>query len=259
MKLYFDERCLVAQDLPALLRAWREIADFAKTHAPGLSLHLDRHAVDGPFLGRFNSIKPDLRRLFGPILFGSELVSNWRDEALCADVVCKLETEGEPVSDCGVCEVYQSRKGLEKIGILGHTMSSFAGRVTVAVDKLSPPEPRLNVVCGTTFADFSRIGHGWECLHVEYDQQSVQPPRDHETVLGHDPARFVRVGRIERNGRRSVYRELATNRYFYVDNLHFGAAAHLEVFNSDEIHLGTADLTGVVDPSTLVPGRRILW
>jgi hypothetical protein len=25
MKLYFDERCLVAQDLPALLRAWREI------------------------------------------------------------------------------------------------------------------------------------------------------------------------------------------------------------------------------------------
>ncbi|MBL9204896.1 MAG: hypothetical protein JNN01_07410 [Opitutaceae bacterium] len=259
MKLFLDERCLVASDLLALLSAWREIADFAKTHAPGLSLHLDRRAVEGRFLSRFNAIGPSLRQLFRPILFGSELVSNWRDETLCADVDCRLETEEEPVRDCAVCMVYESRKYLEESGILGHRASSYSGREMVAVHKLSPPESPLNVVCGTTITDFTRIARGWECLRVAYDRQSTRPPRDHETVLGHEPERFMYVRRFERNGRRKVYRELATNRFFYVDNLHFGAAAHLEVFDSNELHLGTADLAGVVDLSTLVPGRRILW
>jgi hypothetical protein len=259
MKLFFDERCLGDHELTALLRSWREIADYARMHTPGLSLFLDRHAVHGPFLSRFNEIRSDLRILFAPVLFGSELVGNWRTTALCADSICQLETENDPVQDCSICEVYEHRKSNTTIALFGHAPSSFVGRQSVGVDKLTPLGARMNVVCGTALVDLTRIGAEWGCLLIVYSLSEARPPRDYETILGRTPERFVRVGRVERNGRRTVYRELATDRFFYVDNLHFGPAAHLEVFGSDESHLGTADLNGVLDTSTRVNGRRISW
>jgi hypothetical protein len=260
MRVFLDERCLTNPDLAVLLRSWRQIADFAATNSIGLSLFLDHHALSsGAFLQRLNALRPDDRALYVPMLFGSALVGDWRPLAIAADAVCQLATEDEPVADCAICEVYEHRKALATIALVGHEHSSFVNRHSVGVTKVAPPEALIEVLCGTALADFQRIATAWNCLLVHYDVGLTRPPRDHETVLGRAPERFARVGRFERNGRRHVYRETATNRLLYVDNLHHGIAAHLEVFDANEFHLGTADLNGDLDISTVVPGRTISW
>ena len=51
-----------------------------------------------------------------------------------------------------------------------------------------------------------------------------------------------------------VYKELSTKCYWYMDNLH---RSHYEVFNSNEEHIGLADLLGNVDVSQRVDGRKL--
>ena len=260
MKVFLDERCLTDSDLSTLLRSWRQISDFAATSAIGLSLLLDQHAVrSGVFLQRLNALNHDDRVLYSPMVFGSGLVRDWRPVAIAPNAICQLATEKAPVADCAVCEVYEHSKTVAKIALMGDEHSSYVDHDSVGVTKLEPPEAVITVMCGTALADFRRIASVWNCLLVRYDVGLARPPRDHETVLGRAPDRFAYVGRFERNGRRSVYREIATNRLFYVDNLHYGNAAHLEVFDSDELHLGTADLDGNLDVVSRIPGRTISW
>jgi hypothetical protein len=260
MRLFFDERCLLHQDLDPLLKSWRQITDYAAAHAPTVLLFLDRQATaSGDFLQRLNHLRRDLRVLYTPMLFGTQLVDDWRSNILGMDTLCQLSTEGEALTDCAVCEVYAHRTVVNTVGLLGGVLSSFVGHQAISVTKIEPQGDDLEVVCGTGLPDFIRIGTEWECLLAEYDQTSRRPPRDHETILGHDALRFARTGRFERNGRRRVYRENATNRFFYVDNLHCGAAAHLEVFDTDERHIGTADLRGNIDPAGRIEGRVIAW
>lgn len=82
---------------------------------------------------------------------------------------------------------------------------------------------------------------------VEYDQSSAVPPRDEQTIL-RNSQRFQKT--TNRYDGRAVYSEIATGRYWYVDNLHSGKAAHLEVFDkTGQLHLGEADLQGNIDES----------
>ncbi|NET59904.1 MAG: hypothetical protein F6K47_28270 [Symploca sp. SIO2E6] len=82
---------------------------------------------------------------------------------------------------------------------------------------------------------------------IEYDQYSAVPPRDEQTIL-RDSQRFNKT--TKRYDGRVVYCEIATGRYWYVDNLHSGKAAHLEVFDkTGKQHLGEADLQGTIDES----------
>ncbi|MBD2774813.1 hypothetical protein ICL16_22765 [Iningainema sp. BLCCT55] len=80
---------------------------------------------------------------------------------------------------------------------------------------------------------------------VEYATYATEPPRDEQTIL-RDTTRFEKTSfRVQG---RIIYCELATGRYWYVDNLHFGEAAHLEVFDkTGNNHLGEADLDGTID------------
>ena len=51
-----------------------------------------------------------------------------------------------------------------------------------------------------------------------------------------------------------VYKELLTKYYWYEDNLHH---SHYEVFNRNEEHVGIADMSGNVDVSRRVDGRKL--
>ena len=93
-----------------------------------------------------------------------------------------------------------------------------------------------------------------------YDELSNDPPRDEQTIL-RDKKRFEKTS--SRYDGRAIYREVATDRYWYVDNLHFGKSAHLEVFNKAKSHVGEADIKGNIekckqDPKKLldIPSRR---
>ncbi|MBG1269688.1 hypothetical protein F8S12_26560 [Nostoc sp. WHI] len=81
---------------------------------------------------------------------------------------------------------------------------------------------------------------------LEYSLDITEPPRDEHTIL-RDTTRFQKKSR-KYNGR-CIYCELLTGMYWYVDNLHYGEAAHLEVFDKRGYHIGEADLQGNIDTS----------
>lgn len=51
-----------------------------------------------------------------------------------------------------------------------------------------------------------------------------------------------------------VYKELSTKCFWYLDNLHH---SHYEVFDRKEDHIGVADMSGTVDVSKRVDGRKL--
>lgn len=67
-----------------------------------------------------------------------------------------------------------------------------------------------------------------------------------------DIKRFSRSN-LFRQGK-TVYREIITGYYWYLDALHKN---HYEVFNSNEEHIGVADLKGNIDTSKRVNGRTL--
>ena len=74
-----------------------------------------------------------------------------------------------------------------------------------------------------------------------YDVKSNSPPTDEQTIL-------IKSNKFNKTKEtcqgRSIYQEIGKNRYWYVDNLHYGKTAHLEVFDKHRKHLGEADLEG---------------
>ncbi|CAD5975852.1 hypothetical protein [Planktothrix agardhii] len=90
------------------------------------------------------------------------------------------------------------------------------------------------------------LEHTFNLSRLEYDESSKDPPTDEQTIL-REEKRFKKTSRCYHG--RSMYHEIDIDRYWYVDNLHFGKAAHLEVFNKAGNHLGEADLKGNIDES----------
>jgi hypothetical protein len=64
--------------------------------------------------------------------------------------------------------------------------------------------------------------------------------------------RFTKTRLVEQG--KTVYKEVSTNRYWYLDNLH---KDHYEVFNAQGEHIGVASLQGNIDSSKKEKGRRI--
>jgi hypothetical protein len=90
---------------------------------------------------------------------------------------------------------------------------------------------------------------------IEYDFLSKYPPKDQQTVL-RDTQRFQKTQNLYDG--RSIYREILHDRYWYVDNLHFGKASHLEVFNAQGNHIGESDLDGNIDETKKDANKRLL-
>jgi len=89
---------------------------------------------------------------------------------------------------------------------------------------------------------------------IQYDRTSTEPPRDQQTIL-RDIVRFEKITLLQA-GRR-VYKETESQFYWYVDNFHFGQAAHLEVFDSRGLHFGEANIEGIIDSTKKDLDKRI--
>ena len=80
---------------------------------------------------------------------------------------------------------------------------------------------------------------------LNYDESSSSPPIDTHTILK-DTNRLNRT-QNQYHGR-TIYQEKETGYLWYVDNLHSGKSAHLEVFdNTGKNHIGESDLEGKID------------
>ncbi|MBD2148607.1 hypothetical protein H6F44_00460 [Pseudanabaena sp. FACHB-1277] len=89
---------------------------------------------------------------------------------------------------------------------------------------------------------------------IEYDLLSKYPPKDQQTIL-RDTQRFQKTQNIYDG--RTIYREILNDRYWYVDNLHFGQASHIEVFNAQGNHIGESDLEGNIDETKKDLNKKI--
>jgi hypothetical protein len=76
-------------------------------------------------------------------------------------------------------------------------------------------------------------------------ESAVNPPTDTQTIL-RDNNKFERT-QGQYDGR-TIYKEKETGYLWYVDNLHYGKATHLEVFDkTGDNHIGESDLEGNID------------
>ncbi|HEY1046894.1 MAG TPA: hypothetical protein VGF79_10670, partial [Bacteroidia bacterium] len=58
---------------------------------------------------------------------------------------------------------------------------------------------------------------------------------------------------------RIVYKRIETSQLWVVDNLHYGTAAHIEVFReSDKAHIGISSISKVeINPKQKINGRTL--
>lgn len=158
------------------------------------------------------------------------------------------------VTDTSVAEVAERlRCGAVKIAcLLNFVGSRLTGHLSLEVRKND--EAELTSVPSFEAVDtFDKWLGGFRGA-APYDT-NTRTPLDEETCLV-DATRFVRTSLPEQQGR-AIYEELLSGDLYYVDNLHRGADAHLEVFSKRKVHRGEASLDGVLRPNTADKKKKL--
>ncbi|MEZ4864092.1 MAG: hypothetical protein R3C14_22435 [Caldilineaceae bacterium] len=198
-----------------------------------------------PLIATLNTLRDkSLARAIKGILFDRLNAQDWQTTRLHSsdDIFTCLE---EIVTDTSMAELAERK--LQNDALLGllvnFPFSKFAKQFIVDITK-NDGEPS-SIDCLDEKDALAR----WLNDHLQterfvYDYTSSFRPTDLQTVL-RDGQRFFSTSYYV-DGRR-VYREINTEYYWYVDNLHYGRAAHLEVFDRNGQHLGEATLEGAID------------
>lgn len=200
-----------------------------------------------PLIASLNNL-PDksLRRAVKGVLFNKLNAQDWQnrrvhssdDFFLCMDDV---------VTDTSIAELAERKlQKQEMIGLLlNFPKSKFASLRALEISKNE--QILLNLDCLDDKPALTEwLSEQLQSEQFDYDPASTVPPTDLQTVL-RDGFRFQSTTHYVQ-GRR-VYREIKVEQYWYVDNLHYGLAAHLEVFDHSGSHLGEATLDGQLDVS----------
>lgn len=216
--------------------------------------------LSGQFKGRFNSlaIPKDQRALVQALVFSDRYCPCWRPQRVsnaeveysCVDPVLALIDES-------ICEAAERARATQPLSVIAVSTpdSVFGGgqRITVSSVSWNGEAVELrNAAALRVIKELiaQRRGH--------YERTSHSAPKDFQTVLEKDPSRFRRTGQVERRSSRRIFQEIQTHHFYYVDDGHWGHAAHLEVFSDDGVHLGVADIDeGVLDDAGRVEGRRL--
>jgi hypothetical protein len=228
--------------------------------AAGESVFRDaRYFFSADFKQRFDALAfpKDQRALVQSLVFSDRYCPCWtlqRESDPQAEYRC--EHPATTLIDESLCEAAQIGRASPPISVatISSLDSTFGNRVRLRVSSAAwdgEPVELRNATALNTAREYiaQRRGH--------YDRASGTAPRDFQTILEKDPARFARSTRVERRGRR-IFQEMQTRRWYYVDDAHTGHVAHLEVFSEGGDHLGIAHIdTGVLDESRRVEGRRL--
>jgi len=165
-----------------------------------------------------------------------------------------FEVGSEVVTDTSIAELAERKlQDAELCGLLVNFIrSSFADRAFV--DVVKNEQAPIAVDC----VDNQTAMREWLGFHLSlppvYALNSKSPPRDEQTVL-RDTTRFRITSRIVQGNK--VYREQRTGYYWYVEHLHCGRGAHLEVFDAQGKHVGEASLEGEIDFSEMDSSKRL--
>ena len=145
---------------------------------------------------------------------------NWDDNPL-SDMNAVYLHEGEDVSWSSMSEAYE-----QQYPMLVNMVNSTIKEPVAVIEKKETDNVMVHSFSSVKALSEWLIAKGWRMK--EYDVTSSIPPRDEETILA-DTAKFEPTE--NRYQGRVMYRRIGTNHLCYVDNMHCGTAAHIEVFN----------------------------
>lgn len=213
--------------------------------------------LSGRFKQRFNALvfPKDLRALVLPLVFSDRYCRGWRPERVSvAEAQFRCHDPALHLRDESMAEATERRHQDQAatVGLLSAADSRFGDARQVQVSKEGWPD----AVALWNASSLQAIRSWISEQRGYYDRNSTVAPKDFQTVLGKQPGRFVPTSHRERRLTRRVYREVESNRLYYVDDSHFGRVAHLEVFSAAGVHVGVADIdTGDLDAEGRVEGR----
>jgi hypothetical protein len=188
------------------------------------------------------------------VLYNRLNPKDWRNEQvhLSEDIFVYKD---ELITDTSMAEL--AERSLQNINILATLInfpsSKFTDQVQICITKNDVDTCDLN--CVETKEQMQNwLNNVLNLQDIHYESFSVEPPRDRQTIL-RDIVRFEKTNLLQ--GGRRVYKESKTQYYWYVDNFHFGQAAHIEVFDAHGLHVGEASLEGVIDVAKRDLNKRI--
>ncbi len=231
----------------------------------GMMLYADKEGIkqfkvikSQSFISSLNAL-PDksLRQAFIGLLFNQLNAQDWHadQQHVSSDL---FTCNDELVTDTCLAEAAE-RKLIQAdffIGLLlNFYQSKYADLVQLKIIKNEAIQPIL-IDC----ADNKNTLQKWleaifNLSRYRYDYMARTSPTDEQTVL-RDTTLFKLSSLPPYDGRK-VYQEVQTNRYWYVDNLHYGHATHLEVFDLQGRHIGEASLDGKLDLTKQDPRKRL--
>lgn len=160
---------------------------------------------------------------------------------------------GECVTDTSMAELAELRlRDITRPGCLLNLEGS-ALQNRPSVDVVKERRDRVSLSSFEVEAKLAEWLRGFDAI-PPYEADATDPPSDAQTCLV-DRIMYAPTSLVEQ-GRR-VYQHKARQHYVYVDNLHVGAAAHLEVFDKRGLHIGEASLAGEIDRSKKDTEKRI--
>ena len=233
-----------------------------KTYKEDSNIYANYEAIKGSsFNASLNKLKDkSLKTAFINIVFNKSNPKEWRKERLHStdDLFdyLTIENDFENVCDTSLAEVAERKlqNNNQQYLLINFINSRFKNihpdienyylvtifkncneQIPICIDGVDSP---LTLNCW--------LEDKYSLSKLEYPFDTTIPPRDEQTIL-RETSRFKKTQL--RCQSRIIYCELATERYWYIDNLHFGQAAHLEVFDKRGSHIGEADLQGKIDTS----------
>ncbi len=202
--------------------------------------------------------KTDIRENFIRIIFDRGALMDWEDQPHHDPERDDYFYKAENVNGTSMAELAE-RKLIDDAlagAFINFIESSMPDNEPTAIIKNHNPETIALLFSFDQKKSFEKWMEG--VFHfdlTEYSPDSTEPPTDEQTML-RDASRYVSTKETYK-GRR-IYQEVLTKRFFYVDSLHFGPKAHIEVFDKRGKHLGEADLDGKLMPHTKKRGRTIM-
>ena len=225
------------------------------------SLFLNRQAIlNEHFQASFQKIRDkSFQNAFRNIIFNKLNPKDWRQEQKHSleDQFSLLQGEkSELVNDTTLAEAAERLICNPKSTFLliNFIRSRFSHCDSLLICKNDQMDNIIDLDCidnKTTLGSW--LEKKFSLSKVEYDVTLKDPPTDNQTVL-RDQNRFAKTS-SDVQGRR-VYREIKTQYLWYVDNLHYGKAAHLEVFNA-EVHIGEANINGEINFSRADSSKKL--
>ncbi len=144
------------------------------------------------------------------------------------------------VDNCSMSEAYEKQaQGNDKVVLVNFGDTPFP-EDALRIEKNLVAHQDVQAVCSET-----RLGAWMVSSHIlkQYGRDNKVKVLDEQTILT-DPTLFTPTD--HRSQGRVIYKRNDVPEYWYVDNLHTGGSAHLEVFKSSDMHFkGTCDIDDI--------------